>query len=174
MRGLDAMSGSLFSYVDIEARIPTAHPIRIIGRIVNEVLADLDAEFAAMYSGIGRPSIAPEKLLRGSLLQIIFSVRSERQLMEQLDYNLMFRWFVGLGIDDHVWDHSVYSKNRDRLLEADIARKFLKGIIEHPEVAPLLSERTLRGRWYARQCLGLAQELRAQGQRFRAQRVEAS
>jgi Transposase domain (DUF772) len=87
MRGLDAMSGSLFSYVDIEARIPTAHPIRIIGRIVNEVLADLDAEFAAMYSGIGRPSIAPEKLLRGSLLQIIFSVRSERQLMEQLDYN---------------------------------------------------------------------------------------
>jgi transposase len=140
MRGLDAMSGSLFSYVDIEARIPTAHPIRIIGRIVNEVLADLDAEFAAMYSGIGRPSIAPEKLLRGSLLQIIFSVRSERQLMEQLDYNLMFRWFVGLGIDDHVWDHSVYSKNRDRLLEADIARKFLKGIIEHPEVAPLLSD----------------------------------
>jgi transposase len=126
--------------VDIEARIPTAHPIRIIGRIVNDVLAGLDAEFAAMYSGIGRPSIAPEKLLRGSLLQIIFSVRSERQLMEQLDYNLMFRWFVGLGIDDPVWDHSVYSKNRDRLLEADIARKFMKGIIEHTEVAPLLSD----------------------------------
>ena len=140
MRGSDAMTGSLFSYVDIEGRIPTAHPIRIIGRIVNEVLAGLDAEFAAMYSGIGRPSIAPEKLLRGSLLQIIFSVRSERQLMEQLDYNLMFRWFVGLGIDDPVWDHSVYSKNRDRLLEADIARKFMRGIIEHPEVAPLLSD----------------------------------
>jgi hypothetical protein len=129
---------------------------------------------AAISSGIGRPSIAPDKLLRGSLLQIIFSVHSERQPMEQLDYNLMFRWFVGLGIDDPVWDHSVYAKNRDRLLEANIARKFMKGIIAHPEVAPLLSERTLRGRWYARQCLGLAQELRAQGQRFRGQRVEAS
>jgi transposase len=140
MRGSDGVTGSLFSYVDIEARIPSGHPIRTIRRIVNEVLARLDAEFAAMYSGIGRPSIAPERLLRGSLLQIMFSVRSERQLMEQLDYNLMFRWFVGLGIDDSVWDHSVYSKNRDRLLEADIARKFLKGIIEHPEVAPLLSD----------------------------------
>ena len=140
MRGSDEVTGALFSYVDIEARIPAEHPIRMIRRIVNEVLAGLDAAFAAMYSGIGRPSIAPERLLRGSLLQIIFSIRSERQLMEQLDYNLMFRWFVGLGIDDPVWDHSVYSKNRDRLLEADIARKFLKGILEHPEVAPLLSD----------------------------------
>ena len=140
MRGSDAMAGSLFSYVDIEARIPANHPIRTIRRIVNEVLTGLDGEFAAIYSGIGRPSIAPERLLRGSLLQIIFSVRSERQLMEQMDYNLMFRWFVGLGIDDPVWDHSVYSKNRDRLLEADIARKFLKGILEHAEVAPLLSD----------------------------------
>ena len=140
MRGSDEVTGALFSYVDIEARIPAEHPIRMIRRIVNEVLACLDAAFAAMYSGIGRPSIAPERLLRGSLLQIIFSIRSERQLMEQLDYNLMFRWFVGLGIDDPVWDHSVYSKNRDRLLEADIARKFLKGILEHPEVAPLLSD----------------------------------
>ena len=119
------MAGSLFSYVDIEARIPANHPIRTIRRIVNEVLTGLDGEFAAMYSGIGRPSIAPERLLRGSLLQIIFSVRSERQLMDQMDYNLTFRWFVGLGIDDPVWDHSVYSKNRDRLLEADMALKFL-------------------------------------------------
>ena len=140
MRGSDEMTGSMFSYVDIEARIPANHPIRIIRRIVNEVLAGLDAVFAAIYSGIGRPSIAPERLLRGSLLQIIFSIRSERQLMEQMDYNLMFRWFVGLGMDDPVWDHSVYSKNRDRLLEADIARKFLKGILEHKEVAPLLSD----------------------------------
>lgn len=140
MRGSDAMTGSMFSYVDIETRIPASHPIRLIRRIVNEVLAGLDGEFAGMYSGLGRPSISPERLLRGSLLQIIFSIRSERQLMEQLDYNLMFRWFVGLGIDDPVWDHSVYSKNRDRLLEADIARKFLKGILEHREVAPLLSD----------------------------------
>jgi transposase len=134
MRGSDAMTGSLFSYVDIEARIPTTPPIRTIRRIVNTVLTVLDGEFAAMYSVIGRPSITPERLLRGSLLQIIFSVRSERQLMEQLDYNLMFRWFVGFGIEDPVWDHSVYSKNRDRLLQADIARKFLKGILEHAEI----------------------------------------
>jgi transposase len=140
MRGSDAMTGSMFSYVNIEARIPANHPIRIIRRIVNEVLAGLDAAFTAMYSGIGRPSIAPERLLRGSLLQIIFSIRSERQLVEQMDYNLMFRWFVGLGMDDPVWDHSVYSKNRDRLLEADIARRFLKGILEHAQVAPLLSD----------------------------------
>ena len=139
MRGSDAMTGSLFSYVDIEARIPAKHPIRTIRRIVNEVLGGLDAEFAAMYAAIGRPSIAPEKLLRGSLLQAFFTVRSERLLMERLEYDLMFRWFVGLGIDDPVWDHSVYSKNRDRLLEADIARLFLKGIIEHPEVSALLS-----------------------------------
>lgn len=140
MRGSDAMTGSLFSYVDIETRVPAKHPIRTIRRIVNEVLGGLDAEFAAMYAVIGRPSIAPERLLRGSLLQAFFTVRSERLLMERLEYDLMFRWFVGLGIDDPVWDHSVYSKNRDRLLEADIARLFLKGIIEHPEVSPLLSD----------------------------------
>jgi len=140
MRGADAVTGAMFSYVDIEARVPAKHPIRVIRRIVNEVLERLDADFAAMYSSIGRPSIAPEKLLRTSLLQAFFTVRSERLLMERLDYDLMFRWFVGLGIDDPVWDHSTFSKNRDRLLEADIARKFLKCILEHKEVAPLLSD----------------------------------
>jgi transposase len=140
MRGSDAATGAMFSYVDIEARVPAKHPIRVIRRIVNEVLARLDADFAAMYAAIGRPSIAPEKLLRASLLQAFFTVRSERLLMERLDYDLMFRWFVGLGIDDPVWDHSTFSKNRDRLLEADIARKFLKSILEHKEVAPLLSD----------------------------------
>jgi transposase len=140
MRGSDAATGAMFSYVDIEARVPAKHPIRVIRRIVNEVLARLDTDFAAMYAAIGRPSIAPEKLLRASLLQAFFTVRSERLLMERLDYDLMFRWFVGLGIDDPVWDHSTFSKNRDRLLEADIARKFLKSILEHKEVAPLLSD----------------------------------
>jgi transposase len=139
MRGSDRTTGSLFSYVDIEARVPAKHPLRPIRRIVNDVLAGLDAEFAALYEPTGRGSIPPERLLRGALLQTFYSIRSERQLMEQLDYNLLYRWFVGLGIDDPVWDHSVYSKNRDRLLEADIARLFLKGILEHPEVAPLLS-----------------------------------
>lgn len=140
MRGSDATSGSLFSYVDLEARIPAQHPLRIIREVVNEVLIALDAEFAGMYAAFGRPSIAPERLLRGSLIQAFYTIRSERQLMEQLDYNLLFRWFVGLGIDDAVWDHSTYSKNRDRLLEADIAKKFLKAILEHRCVAPLLSD----------------------------------
>src|SRR5262245_50739772 len=140
MRGSDAVTGSLFSYVDLEDRVPASHPLRVIRKVVNEVLAALDAEFSAMYSALGGPSIAPEKLLRGSLIQAFYTIRSERQLMEQLDYNLLFRWFVGLGIDEPVWDHSTYSKNRDRLLEADIARKFLNGIVEHPKVKPLLSD----------------------------------
>jgi transposase len=140
MRGSDAVSGSLFSYVDLEDRVPTKHPLRLIREIVNEVLPALDADFSAMYADFGRPSIAPEKLLRGSLLQAFYTIRSERQLMEQLDYNLLFRWFVGLGIDDPVWDHSTYSKNRDRLLEADVAKKFLKAILAHARVKPLLSD----------------------------------
>src|ERR671930_1693130 len=140
MRGSDTTTGSLFSYVDLEHRVPARHPLRLIRAVVNEALAELDAEFAQLYAAGGRPSIAPEKLLRGSLIQAFFTVRSERQLMEQLDYNLLFRWFVGLGIDDPVWDHSTYSKNRDRLLEADIAKKFLAAILAHPKVAPLLSD----------------------------------
>lgn len=140
MRGSDAVSGSLFSYVDLEDRVPAKHPLRLIRSIVNEVLLALDADFSAMYAAFGRPSIAPERLLRGSLLQAFYTIRSERQLMEQLDYNLLFRWFVGLGIDDPVWDHSTYSKNRDRLLDADVAKKFLTTMLAHPKVAPLLSD----------------------------------
>lgn len=140
MRGSDAVTGSLFSYVDLEDRVPASHPLRVIREVVNEVLVALDADFSAMYSGLGRASIAPERLLRGSLIQAFYTIRSERQLMEQLDYNLLFRWFVGLGIDDPVWDHSTYSKNRDRLLEADVAKKFLKAILAHRKVAPLLSD----------------------------------
>jgi hypothetical protein len=103
MRGTDETSGSLFSYVDLEGRIPARHPLRKIRQVVNDALASLDAEFEALYIDFGRPSIPPERLIRASLVQILFSVRSERQLMEQMDYNLMFRWFVGLGIDDPVW-----------------------------------------------------------------------
>ena len=103
MRGTDEKSGSLFSYVDLEDRIPVKHPLRKIRRVVNDALASLDAEFEASYVDFGRPSIAPERLIRASLIQILFSVRSERQLMEQMQYNLLFRWFVGLGIDDPVW-----------------------------------------------------------------------
>ena len=140
MRGSDATSGSLFSYVVVEDRIPATHPLRPIRTIVNEVLASLDAEFEALYEGTGRQSVAPERLLRASLLQAFYSVRSERQLMEQINYNLLFRWFVGLGVDDAVWDHSTFSKNRDRLLDADVAAKFLAAILRHPKVKGFLSD----------------------------------
>jgi transposase len=140
MRGSDQRSGELFSYVDIEARVPSRHPLRAIRGIVNDVLASLDEEFDKLYADTGRGSIPPERLLRSSLLQAFFSIRSERLLMEQLDYNLLYRWFVGLGVDDAVWDHSVFSKNRDRLLEADVAAKFLAAVLAHPQVKPLLSD----------------------------------
>ena len=140
MRGSDQNSGSLFSYVDLEQRVPAKHPLRVIRAIVNDVLAALDEEFEKLYEGTGRQSIAPERLLRASLLQAFYSVRSERQLMEQIDYNLLFRWFVGLGIDDPVWDHSTFSKNRDRLLDADVARKFLEAVLRHPKVKRFLSD----------------------------------
>ena len=113
MRGTDETSGSLFSYVDLEARIPARHLLRQIRQVVNDALASLDGEFAALYTDFGRPSIAPERLIRASLLQILFSVRSERHLMEQMQHNLLFRWFVGLGIDDQVWVPTVFTKNRD-------------------------------------------------------------
>lgn len=114
--------------------------MRVIKGIVDDVLVSLDAEFERLYEGTGRQSIAPERLLRASLLQAFYSVRSERQLMEQIDYNLLFRWFVGLGIDDAVWDHSTFSKNRDRLLDADVAAKFLEAVLRHPKVKRFLSD----------------------------------
>jgi transposase len=140
MRGTDETTGSLFSYVDLEERIPARHPLRQVRQIVNNALTSLDAEFDRLYSAEGRPSIAPERLLRASLIQILFSVRSERQLMEQMQFNLLFRWFVGLGIDDPVWVPTVFTKNRDRLLSTDMSRKFLAAILAHREVAPLLSD----------------------------------
>jgi len=140
MRGTDEASGTLFSFVDLEERVPAGHPLRKIRQIVNDALASLDVEFAALYTDFGRPSIAPERLIRASLLQMLFSIRSERQLMEQMDYNLLFRWFVGLGIDDAVWVPTVFTKNRDRLLTTDMSRKVMAAILAHPEVRPLLSD----------------------------------
>ena len=140
MRGTDETSGSLFSYVDLEARIPARHPLRKIRQVVNEALASLDPEFESLYTDFGRPSIPPERLIRASLIQILFSVRSERQLMEQMQYNLLFRWFVGLGIDDAVWVPTVFTKNRDRLLTTEMSRKVMAAILAQREVAPLLSD----------------------------------
>jgi transposase len=139
MRGTDQHSGSLFSYVDIEARVPREHPLRRIRELVNGALSKLDQEFGALYSKEGRPSIPPERLLRASLLQVFYSIRSERQLMERMDFDLLFRWFVGLGVDDPVWDHSVFSKNRDRLLTSEIAQGFLAALLAEPKVKRLLS-----------------------------------
>lgn len=139
MRGGDVRTGELFSYVDLEERVRRDHPLRAIRLIVNEALGCLEGEFAALYSPIGRPSIAPEKLLRAMLLQAFYSIRSERLLMERLEYDLLFRWFVGIGIDDAAWNHSVFSKNRDRLLEGDIAAKFLSAILSQPKTKRLLS-----------------------------------
>jgi transposase len=140
MRGTDGRSGELFSYVDIEERVPADHPLRAIRALVNDVLASLDGEFARLYAGSGRPSIAPERLLRALLLQAFYTIRSERQLMEQLDYNLLYRWFVGLGVDEPVWVPTVFSKNRDRLLDADVAGKFLVALLNHERVRKLLSD----------------------------------
>jgi transposase len=139
MRGEQRRSEGLFSYVRLEERIAPDHPLRAILVLVNEVLAALSDRFEELYSHTGRPSIPPEYLLRATLLQAFFTVRSERQLMEQINYNLLFRWFVGLSIDDAVWDATVFTKNRDRLLEADVAREFLSTLLALPKVKQLLS-----------------------------------
>jgi len=139
MRGSDERTGKLFSYVDLEARVRSDHPLRTIREIVNTALEQLQPDFAVLYSPMGRPSIAPEKLLRAMLCQAFYSIRSERQLMNRLEFDLLFRWFVGLGIDDTVWDHSVFSKNRDRLLDGDIAAKLLCAVLSQARVKRLLS-----------------------------------
>jgi transposase len=143
MRGSDGRAGSLFSYVDLEARVGAGHPLRAARVVVNEALVELSPPFAGLYAPVGRPSIPPEQLLRALLLQAFYSIRSERQLMERLDFDLSFRWFVGLGIDDPVWDHSTFSKNRDRLLEGDVAAEFLAALLDRPQVRRLLSSEHL-------------------------------
>lgn len=139
MRGGDDRTGSLFSYVDLEARVPAGHPLRAMRDLVNTSLTALDGSFAALYAKTGRPSIAPERMLRAVLLQMLYSIRSERQLMERLELDLLFRWFVGLGIDDAVWDASSFSKNRDRLLMTEVAQGFLSALLSQPAVKRLLS-----------------------------------
>jgi transposase len=139
MRGSDRRSGALFSFVDLRKRVPPGHPLRVIRLIANDALGSMSGAFDALYASTGRPSIPPEMLLRALLLQAFFGVRSERQLMKRLDFDLLFRWFVGLGVDDPVWDASSFSKNRDRLLESDAAAAFLAAIVAHPKVRRLTS-----------------------------------
>src|SRR6266852_799575 len=139
MRGEDQRSEVLFSYVRLESRIPADHPLRAIRTLIDEALNGLSRDFNKLYARDGRPSIPPERLLRALLLQAFYTVRSERQLMEQLNYNLLFRWFVGLSADDPVWAATVFCKNRDRLLDGDIATKFFASVLNLPQVRKLLS-----------------------------------
>ena len=140
MRGADERTSHLFSYVSPEQRVQATHPLRPMRQIVDRVLTTLSPRFAAMYSKMGRPSIPPEQLLRALLLQVLYTVRSERLLMEQLEYNLLFRWFVGLNADDPVWDVTVFSKNRDRLLAGDIATAFFQAVRAEAESRQLTSD----------------------------------
>src|SRR5215210_2655284 len=133
MRGDDREPDTMFSYVSAEQRVPKEHPLRAIRALVDDVLRDMSREFDGLYARVGRPSIPPERLLRAQLLQIFYSIRSERLLMEQLDYNILFRWFVGLAMDEPIWDATVFTKNRDRLLNQDLARGFLRRVVERAE-----------------------------------------
>jgi transposase len=162
MRGSNQRSGELFSYVDLEKRVRLDHPLRAIRVLTDSALEALSGDFAALYSGLGRPSIAPEMLLRAMLLQAFYSVRSERQLMERLEFDLLFRWFVGLGMDDPVWDHSTFSKNRDRLLDGEIAAKFLSAVLGSAPGQTVAVERSLLGGWHVDRGVGIDEELQAQ------------
>ena len=147
MRGEDIHQDHLYSHVLPEQRIPADHPLRAIRQMANTVLERLSPQFDALYSGVGRPSIPPEKLLRALLLQVLYTLRSERLLMEELDYNLLFRWFVGLNLDDPVWDATVYCKNRERLLKGEVAEAFFR----RPEVGPRArSAEDEHSRWMGR------------------------
>ena len=138
MRGDDNQQEGMFSYVSPEKRVPADHPLRPIRKMVDEILKEMSPQFAKLYSDVGRPSIAPERLFRSLLLQIFYSVRSERMLIEQLQYNLLFRWFVGMEMDEAVWNHAVYSKNRERLLNEEVAETFFQRVLERAR--PFMSD----------------------------------
>src|SRR5712671_2805397 len=140
MRGGDGQQAGMFSYVSPERRIPATHPLRPIREMTDEVLRQLSRRFAGLYAKAGRPSIAPERLLRALLLQVLYSVRSERMLMEQLQYNMLFRWFVGLNMDDEVWNATTFSKNRERLLRGEIAEEFFAAVLELARTKEILSD----------------------------------
>src|SRR5579871_1027662 len=140
MRGVDHQQTAMFSYLSPEQRVPSDHPLRPIRQITDTILTDLSTLFSRMYSEIGRPSISPEKILRALLIQILYTIRSERMLMEQLQYNLLFRWFVGLNIDEPVWDVTVFTKNRDRLLRAEVAKEFFKRVTAQAKALNLMSD----------------------------------
>ena len=140
MRGTFQDQGGLFSYVSPESRVPATHPLRKVRALVGDVMEELSRGFARLYAKEGRPSVPPEHLLSALLIQVLYGIRSERQLMEQLDYNLLYRWFVGLSPDDPVWDPTTFTKNRERLQQGDVFQKFMAKLLHHPQVKPLLSD----------------------------------
>jgi transposase len=168
MRGADEQPGSMFSYGSLEERVPPDDPLREVRRITDRALERLSPRFGTLYINFGRPSIPPEKLLRALLLQALYTIRSERQLMEQLDYNLLFRWFVGLGMDDAVWSPTTFTKNRDRLLGGDIAAAFFDAVLIHADRERLLSDDhftvdgTLLEAWASQKSFGRAIRIRRQ------------
>src|SRR5690349_23576204 len=140
MRGADQLQSHVFSYLSPEERVRKDHPLRAVRAMVDEVLRQMSRHFDAMYAKVGRPSIPPEQLLRAQLLQMLYSIRSERLLMEEIDYSMLFRWFIGLNLDDEVWDATVFTKNRDRLLEADVAKEFLAHVVAQARAKALISD----------------------------------
>ena len=177
MRGDDQQQEAVFSYVNLEQRVPCEHPLRAIRKWVDEGLGELSKDLAALYASTGRPSIAPEKLLRALLLQALYGKRSERLLMEELDYSLLFRWFVGLGIDDAVWDATVFSKNRDRLIAGEIAGRFFAAVCGQLERSGLLSDEhftvdgTLLEAWANRRSFREKEDPPARGSGHRGKRL---
>ena len=170
MRGDDAICGKLFSYIDLEKRIRADHPLRVIRAIANAALKSLSGEFQKLYSPLGRELIPPERLMRALLLQAFYSIRSERQLVERIDHDLLFRWFVGLGIEDPVWDATTFTKNRDRLLEGDVAAQFLAAVLSQDKVKALLSSEHFSVDGTLAGSLGEPEKLSAEGRLGRASR----
>jgi transposase len=163
MRGEDKQQGVMYSYIKLEDRVPQDHPLRRIRTLVDSSLKELSLHFEALYSRRGRPSIAPERLLRALLLQALYSIRSERQLMEQVDYNLLFRWFVGLNPDDVVWDVTVFTKNRDRMMAGEVSQRLLTAVLKQSRSAPTVERGTFHRGWNADSGMGQPEEFRAQG-----------
>ena len=170
MRGDDERNNHLFSYLSPEQRVPADHPLRAIRTMSDDALRRLSPRFEMLYATTGWPSIPPEHLLRALLLQVLYSVRSERMLVEQLQYNLLFRWFVGIGMDDAVWAPTTFTKNRDRLQTGAVFAKFMSKLLNHPEVKPLLSDEHFSVDGTLNRGVGLAQEFPPQGRQWRRRR----
>ena len=171
VRGHDDKQAKMFSFLSPERRVPVDHPLRAIKRMADEILGSLSSTFDAMYSSVGRPSIPPERLLKSQVLMALYTVRSDRQFCEQLDYNLLFRWFLDMSADEPTFDASSFSRNRDRLLEHDVAGKFFAAVVEYARSAHLMSHDHFNRRRHVDRSVGFAQELPAQGREARQPRA---